>query len=253
MSLFARLSTISRRRKLELFHETMQPAPWMRVLDLGAEIESDTDDNLQLIDRYPWKQNITAANLDPERVQRITERYPEVEAVVADALKLPWPDKYFDIVYSNAVIEHVGQLEDQKQMASEIMRVGKQWFVTTPNRWYPFEFHLRLPFVTWLPGDAYLKIGSVVRYSHVRRKYVMGMHCSGIRLMTAAELVACFSGGQVIKQRVTFMAETLIAVSGMQTAKEPSTLAVKERLQHAVRPQLATPTSDQSAMPGTPG
>jgi hypothetical protein len=36
-------------------------------------------------------------------------------------------------------------------MAAEIMRVGKKWFITTPNRWFPFEFHLRLPVVSWLP------------------------------------------------------------------------------------------------------
>jgi SAM-dependent methyltransferase len=236
MSLFARLSAVSRRRKLELFYETMQPAPRMRVLDLGAEIESDTGDCLQFIDKYPWKDKITAANIDPDPVRLIAQRHPEVEAVVADALKLPWPDTYFDIVYSNAVIEHVGQLEDQKQMASEIMRVGKQWFVTTPNRWYPFEFHLRLPFVTWLPGQAYLKVGRVVRYSHVRRRYVMGMHCSGIRLMTAAELMACFPGGRVIKQRVTFMAETLIAVGGVQAAIEPSPGAAEDNSRLATRP-----------------
>jgi SAM-dependent methyltransferase len=212
VSLFARLSAVSRQRKLELFQATMRPAPEMRVLDLGAEVEHDTDDGCQLIDRYPWKRRITAANIDPRRVERIAQRYPEVEAIVADARKLPWPDKYFDIVYSNAVIEHVGTFEDQKQMASEVMRVGWRWFVTTPNRWYPFEFHLRLPFVTWLPGDAYLRCGRIVRYSHVRRRYVMGADCSGIRLMTARELRQCFSSGRVIKQRVTFMAETLIAV-----------------------------------------
>jgi hypothetical protein len=127
---------------------------------------------------------------------------------------LPWPDKAFDVVYSNAVIEHVGSLEDQRKMASEIMRVGRRWFITTPNRWYPFEFHLRLPFVTWLPGDAYLACGRIIRYSHVRRKYVFGCDCSGIRLMTARELRACFPGSEVIFQRVTFMAETLIVTGG---------------------------------------
>lgn len=214
MSLFASLSAVSRRRKLELFYKTMRPSPWMRVLDVGAEVESETDDCCKFLDEYPWRHKVTAVNIDPEHVQRIAQRYPEVEVVVADARNLPWPDNYFDIIYSNAVIEHVGTFEDQKQMASEVMRVGRQWFITTPNRWYPFEFHLRLPLVTWLPGDAYLRCGRIVGYDHVRRQYVMGADYSGLRLMTPAELVACFSGSRVIKQRVTFMAETLIAVGG---------------------------------------
>ncbi|RPJ37968.1 MAG: class I SAM-dependent methyltransferase [Planctomycetaceae bacterium] len=220
MSLFARLSAVSRKRKLELFHETMRPAPSMRVLDLGAEIESAGDDCCKFMDQYPWKRMITAANIDPRHVEKIARRYPEVEAVVADARSLPWPDKHFDIVYSNAVIEHVGTFEDQKRMASEVMRVGKRWFITTPNRWYPFEFHLRLPFVTWLPGDAYLRCGRIIRYNHVRKRYVTGADCSGIRLMTAGELMRCFSGGRVIKQRVTFMAETLIAVGELEAGKD---------------------------------
>jgi len=60
--------------------------------------------------------------------------------LLGDALDLRWPDKYFDAVYSNAAIEHVGDFDSQKRMAAEVMRVGKRWFVTTPNRWYPFEF-----------------------------------------------------------------------------------------------------------------
>ena len=93
----------------------------------------------------------------------IKKHYPEIEAVVGDARDLPWPDKYFDAVYCNAVIEHLGDFENQKKMAAEIMRVGKRWFVTTPNRWYSFEFHLRLPFVTWLPGHSYFWVGRIIR------------------------------------------------------------------------------------------
>ena len=79
------------------------------------------------------------------------------------------------MVYSNALIEHVGGFDNQKKMAAEVMRLGKQWFLVTPNRWYPWEFHLRLTFVTWLPEHGYLWAGSVVRYSHVQKKYVFGL------------------------------------------------------------------------------
>lgn len=237
MSLFARLSTISRKRKLELFQETMRPAPWMRVLDLGAEVESDANGGVQFIDHYPWRNQITAANIDPEHVASIARRYPEIQAVVADARHLPWPDKHFDVVYSNAVIEHVGGFADQQRMAAEIMRVSRQWFVTTPNRWYPFEFHLRLPFVTWLPGQMYLRVGKIVRYSHACGRYVTGMNCTDIRLMTARELAACFSGGRVIKQRVTFMAETLIVVGGVQLAQDAAARRVEQGPQRVAHPQ----------------
>lgn len=212
MSLFTKLSYISRKRKLELFYKVVKPTSQTKVLDVGAEINPYGDRGVQLIGSYPWKDNLTAINISAEQIDWIKQHYPEVEAVVGDACKLPWPGKHFDIIYSNAVIEHVGDFARQKQMAAEIMRVGKQWFVTTPNRWYPFEFHLRLPLVTLLPGEGYLWASRLVSYNHPQRKYVFGTKYSGIRLMSARELRECFPTSKIIKQRVTFMAETLIAV-----------------------------------------
>ena len=168
MSWFTSLSKVSRRRKLGLFYRTFQPNEYTRILDVGAEINPTGERGLQLIDTYRWKHNLTALNLSKDHICQIKRHYPQIEAVVGDACHLPWPDKYFDVVYSNAVIEHVGDYERQKQMAREIMRVGKRWFVCTPNRWYPFEFHLRLPLVTWLAGDAYLHAARVLRYDHAK-------------------------------------------------------------------------------------
>lgn len=213
MSIFSKLSYVSRVRKLERFNKLFSPSFQTKILDVGAEINPKGDLDLQLIDSFPWKENITAVNLSKEHVRYIEKIYPEIDSHVADACKLPWPDDHFDIVYSNAVIEHVGDFEKQKQMASEIMRVGKKWFITTPNRWYPFEFHLRLPFVTWFPGKAYVGVGKIIRFNHVRKNYQLFSGCTEqLRLLTARELKQCFPGSEIIKQRVTFMPETLIAV-----------------------------------------
>jgi 2-polyprenyl-3-methyl-5-hydroxy-6-metoxy-1,4-benzoquinol methylase len=192
----------------------MNPTKEMRILDVGAEISPNSGCNLQFIDCYPWKNNVSAINLSSEHISLIKQYYPEVDVRVGDACNLPWEDKHFDIVYSNAVIEHLGHFERQKKMATEIMRVGKSWFVTIPNRWYPFEFHMRLPFVTWLPRNGYIWFGQVISYNHVKRKYMTGIRRDSLRLMTDRELKHCFPPSQIIKQRVTFMAETLICVGG---------------------------------------
>jgi len=215
MSIFAKLSKISRKRKLELFYKLIEPTDGMKILDVGAEVNPFGNKTMQFIDNYQWKGNITAANISDKYLSLIKQRYPEVETRVCDACSLPWPDKYFDVVYSNAVIEHVGDFERQAQMASEIMRVGKKWFVTTPNRWYPFEFHMRLPLVTWLPGDMYLLAGRCIRYNHDSKKYCFGNSDCGSRLMSSRKLKKCFPTSQIIKQRVTFMPETIIAVGGV--------------------------------------
>lgn len=214
MSVFSKLSHISRARKLDLFNQMMNPTKQMKLLDVGAQIDPNSNGERQLIDTYPWKNNFSVVNISAEHISTIQKRYPEIEAVVCDACELPWADKSFDVVFSNAVIEHLGSFERQKAMAAEIMRVGKRWFVTTPNRWFPFEFHLRLPLVTWLPGKSYLRIGNIISYNHLRGKYMFGVKRSDLRLMSAGELRKCFPGSSIVKQRVTFMAETLIAVGG---------------------------------------
>lgn len=212
MGLFDHFSAISRKRKIEQFFELMKPSETDKILDVGGEVESSSCKSCQFIDTFPHKENISVVNLSAVHVEAIAKKYPEVDARVGDACKLPWPDKHFDIVYSNAVIEHVGDYERQEKMASEIMRVGRKWFVTTPNRWYPFEFHMRLPFVTWLPGNAYLHLGRVISYNHVHKKYMFGIKHDGLRLMTKRELKHCFPSSKIMKQRVTFKAETLIII-----------------------------------------
>jgi len=193
----------------------MNPTQEMKILDLGAEINPTNENIVQFIDSYPWNNNVSAINLSPEHISLIKQYYPEVDARVGDACALPWEDKHFDIVYSNAVIEHLGSFEKQKKMAAEIMRVGKSWFITTPNRWYPFEFHMRLPFVTWLPRNGYIRFGQIISYNHMEKKYMSGIKREGLRLLKAKELKHCFPSSRIIKQRITFMAETLICVGGL--------------------------------------
>jgi SAM-dependent methyltransferase len=218
MSLFRKLSDISRKRKIALFNNTFHPTEQTKILDVGAEIDPKCNSTLQFIDLYPWKRRISALNMSEDHIAKIKQVYPEIDSRVGDACALPWSDKSFDIVYSNAVIEHVGDFEKQKLMAKEIMRVGKAWFITTPNRWYPFEFHIRLPLVTWLPGNAYKQVGRIIRYSHLRKRYAFGIgRVANLRLMSARELRQCFSNSRIIKLRVTFMAETLIVVGGDHT------------------------------------
>jgi hypothetical protein len=67
--------------------------------------------------------------------------------VQADGRYLPFHNKSFDLVLSNAVIEHVGNYEDQIKFINEHERVGKTWILTTPNRLFPVESHTRALFV----------------------------------------------------------------------------------------------------------
>ncbi len=111
---------------------------------------SQTDNFLEK--HYPYLANITALTIEP--VEEFTRRYPAVTAVTYDGGAFPFSDKQFDLVWSNAVLEHVGDARCQVRFLREIARTGANAFITTPNRWFPIEVHTRVPFVHWLPRSV---------------------------------------------------------------------------------------------------
>ena len=75
-----------------------------------------------------------------------------------DGSGLPFENGSFDFAHSSAVIEHVGSRDTQARFLRELWRVVRKGvFVTTPNRWFPIEFHTVLPFLHWLPAPLYRK------------------------------------------------------------------------------------------------
>lgn len=70
-------------------------------------------------------------------------------SVVADGRHLPFASEVVDLVFSNAVVEHVGDEIDQRRFVEEHRRVGRHWIMTTPNRWCPIESHTGALFRHW--------------------------------------------------------------------------------------------------------
>jgi SAM-dependent methyltransferase len=157
MGLADAVSLRSRRRKLALFMDELVPTAHTTVLDVGADELGFGDGagcgTLNFFEElYPWPERITALGLHDGAGFRA--RYPLIPYVQGDALELPFADGEFDVVFSNAVIEHVGHRDAQRRFVSEAVRVGRRVFVTTPNRAFPLEVHTRLPLVHWLPAEA---------------------------------------------------------------------------------------------------
>ena len=68
-----------------------------------------------------------------------------------------------DLIISSATIEHVGCLENQKKMIDNIIKLTNKIFViTTPNKFYPIEFHTKIPILHWLPNKVFSKILSLL-------------------------------------------------------------------------------------------
>jgi SAM-dependent methyltransferase len=142
-SLADRVSAHSRRRKYDQFLRLMAPLPHERIIDVGVNVREYSDADNYLERHYSFPENITAVGL--QDMAPFEARYPKVRAIQGDGLHLPFGDDEFGIVYSNAVIEHVGGREKQERFLRELFRVGRRGYLTTPNRMFPIEVHTRLP------------------------------------------------------------------------------------------------------------
>ncbi len=177
MKLADQISLRSRRRKFGLFMETMAPTAETTVLDIGADDvgfgEPAGCATLNFFEElYPWPGQITALGLNEGA--RFRSRYPEAGYVQGDALDLPFEDGAFEIAFSNAVIEHVGDREQQRRFVAEALRVARRAFVTTPNRWFPVEVHTRLPLVHWLPDGVAHRAYDLARKPWAKENHLLG-------------------------------------------------------------------------------
>ena len=177
MRLTDAISLRSRRRKFALFMETMAPSAETTVLDVGADDsafgEHERCGTLNFFEQlYPWTGQITALGLNEGT--RFRESFPDARYVRGDALTMPFADGEFDIVFSNAVIEHVGGREQQRRFVEESLRVARRAFVTTPNRWFPVEVHTRLPLVHWLPDPLAHRVYDLARKPWAKDNSLLG-------------------------------------------------------------------------------
>jgi SAM-dependent methyltransferase len=139
---------------VERFLTAFPPSPSLKVLDLGVNGSLPDPAAHPFEARWPHPDNLTASGLESHEVFHTA--YPEMRYVqVTRGSALPFSDREFDVVYSNAVIEHVGDRRAQRAFLDEVLRVGKAAFITTPNRWYPIEFHTALPLLHWMPTALY--------------------------------------------------------------------------------------------------
>ncbi len=154
--LAAAVSLRSRRRKFRLFMELLRPDEETSVVDVGVtdtafgEGEGLAATHNFFEAMYPWRHRITAVALG--ELPRFQAAFPEVRCVRADGRDLPFADGEFDVGFSNAVVEHLGDRASQEVFVRELCRVARRVFVATPNRWFPLDPHTRLPLVHWLPG-----------------------------------------------------------------------------------------------------
>lgn len=139
----------ARERMFRFFMERMKPTSATLVLDLGVTADESLPESNFFEKLYPFKEGIVAAGIDDAGY--LEKVYPGLRFARITPGPLPFDDNQFDIVFCSAVLEHVGSREAQRQFIAETLRVSKCFFFTTPNRFFPIEFHTFLPLIHWLP------------------------------------------------------------------------------------------------------
>ncbi len=167
---------------------------------------------------YFWKNSqlpnipgvrITLLNLHEEKTT-----HPHISSKIGDATSMDeFTDQSFDLVFSNSVIEHLYTFENQVKMAEEIQRVGKKFFIQTPNKYFPIEAHYALPFAQFFPKGLLLAMLTKTKLSRMKRweKTAAQQYLDEIRLLNEKEMRILFPGAKILKEKTAGLTKSLTA------------------------------------------
>ncbi len=198
-----------RRRRFALFQSLIAPLPRpVRILDVGGSpafwvrVGFTADEGVHILVVNKRREGAVIG--------------PNMRQELGDARQLSYPDQAFDVVVSNSVIEHVGDFADQARMAQEIRRVGRRYFVQTPNRSFPLEPHFLFPFFQFLPLEvrAWLLSRFQLGWHPRQEKSAARETVRSIRLVTAREMRIFFPGAKLYRESVLGLTKGFVAYDG---------------------------------------
>jgi hypothetical protein len=188
-----------RRKKVQVFLGLLEGSRTVRLLDVGGA----TGMGGEFWPVYRRFSETVIANLDPPLDCIGSDN--GIRVLRADGCCLPFPDRFFDWVFSNAVIEHVGGWVRQTQFANEIRRVASQgYFVTTPNKFFPIEQHTLLPMYQFL-SKKWQKKALRLSPGYLRE-------FEDINLLSRRQLQTLFPEAQIVGTGTPGIANSLVAL-----------------------------------------
>jgi len=173
---------------LKKFNKMQKP---ITILDVGGKINFWVNRGLAGNTNF----EITLINIEKEK-----SLYSNIKTKMGDATDLsPFNDKSFDIVHSNSVIEHLYNFENQKKMASEIIRIGQKYIVQTPNKYFFLEPHYLLPFFQFIPDKLKYLILTKTKLSRLKKwdKNFAKQYIKEIRLLSLKEMKVLFPNSKI--------------------------------------------------------
>jgi hypothetical protein len=188
-SFFKKKLLENREKILKIFHNKINYNNEMSFLDVGTTSNTEKNHNL-ILQKISNNKNITC--LSNQDCSFLKNQYPNIKNfIIGDGCNNQLKDNTFDIVYSNATIEHVGSHNNQKLFISECVRVAKKnIFITTPNRYFPLDFHTKIPLIHFLPKIIHRKILNLFGHSFFAKEENLNLlskkdlidHCEKLKI-----------------------------------------------------------------------
>jgi len=139
----------SRERRSHWLKEVIGLRPSMRVIDLGGAPMLwqfvDVPLNITLLNLVHTPEAMNDARIMPQH---------KFTFEIGDACNLDWPSNSYDLVFSNSVIEHVGDKARRAAFASHARRLAEKYWVQTPAKYFPIEAHTGMPFWWYYPEST---------------------------------------------------------------------------------------------------
>jgi hypothetical protein len=220
MSLSKRLRTVfvespnsfgakARRRRWDLLLTRFPEIESMRVVDLGGT----TDYWL----RAPIRpRHVTVLNLtepgesDQDWLVPITGDACDAVAVLSAATGV----SSYDLVVSNAVLEHVGGHGPRSRFADSIRTLAPRYWVQTPYRYFPLEPHWLAPGMQFLPMAARVRVARVWPLAHTP-SHDMEDALSSVQwteLLSRTEMRGYFPEAELVDERAVGLTKSLVAI-----------------------------------------
>jgi len=140
---------------------------------------------------------------------------PGFSSIVGDACNLSGiNDQSIDIVFSNSVIEHLYTKEQQQKMANEVARVGKSYFIQTPNKYFLIEPHWLFPLFQFLPFTVQVFLTQHFTLGNIKKtksKEAAIKLVKEVRLLSRNELAFFFNDAKIYKEKLLGITKSFTA------------------------------------------
>lgn len=200
------ISLMLRKKRFMKFMKLLKHKSGLTILDIGG-----FGNSLEVLSEdFVKSNNITILNIENVDVFNKNTKY-----IMGDATnEKQFQPKSFDVIYCNSVIEHVGDFNKMKKLASNIRNWGVYYFVQTPAYYFPIEPHFLVPFFHFLPHKirAYIltkfELASFPREENYYRALSI---VSSVRLLKKKEFKLLFPEATILKEKFMFITKSYIA------------------------------------------